>query len=130
MVIIMRNCSRTVSCKSKFLNAYICFVSDILYPYPSIDGVKIFIHQISAVTNIEQLARGFVVRHVRFAENYIMYSRSHFVKGLELMLLLVVSELYGDVATDWTAYILLTSSMWFFGYHLAIRSIPLQSIRI
>uniref|UniRef100_A0A0E0DVR1 Glycosyl transferase 48 domain-containing protein n=1 Tax=Oryza meridionalis TaxID=40149 RepID=A0A0E0DVR1_9ORYZ len=77
--------------------------------------------------------RGFVVRHVRFAENYRMYSRSHFVKGLELMfaenyrmysrshfvkglelmLLLVVYQLYGDVATDSTAYILLTSSMWF-----------------
>ncbi|VAI83480.1 unnamed protein product [Triticum turgidum subsp. durum] len=57
--------------------------------------------------------RGFVVRHVKFAENYRMYSRSHFVKGLELMLLLVVYELYGDVATDSTAYVLLTSSMWF-----------------
>ncbi|KAG8044350.1 hypothetical protein GUJ93_ZPchr0952g2813, partial [Zizania palustris] len=57
--------------------------------------------------------RGFVVRHVRFAENYRMYSRSHFVKGLELMLLLVVYQLSGDVATDSTAYILLTSSMWF-----------------
>ncbi|KAL6606076.1 hypothetical protein ACP70R_041729 [Stipagrostis hirtigluma subsp. patula] len=57
--------------------------------------------------------RGFVVRHVRFAENYRMYSRSHFVKGLELMLLLVVYEMYGDVATDSTAYVLLTSSMWF-----------------
>jgi len=33
--------------------------------------------------------RGFVVRHVRFAENYRMYSRSHFVKGLKLMLLLI-----------------------------------------
>ncbi|TVU12311.1 hypothetical protein EJB05_45949, partial [Eragrostis curvula] len=57
--------------------------------------------------------RGFVVRHVRFAENYRMYSRSHFVKGLELMLLLVVYQMYGDVATDSTAYVLLTSSMWF-----------------
>uniref|UniRef100_A0A0E0HLT0 1,3-beta-glucan synthase n=1 Tax=Oryza nivara TaxID=4536 RepID=A0A0E0HLT0_ORYNI len=57
--------------------------------------------------------RGFVVRHVKFPENYRMYSRSHFVKGLELMLLLVVYQMYGDVATDSTAYILLTSSMWF-----------------
>uniref|UniRef100_A0A0D9WML4 1,3-beta-glucan synthase n=1 Tax=Leersia perrieri TaxID=77586 RepID=A0A0D9WML4_9ORYZ len=57
--------------------------------------------------------RGFVVRHVKFAENYRMYSRSHFVKGLELMLLLVVYQMYGDVATDSTAYVLLTSSMWF-----------------
>ncbi|XVF14888.1 hypothetical protein REPUB_Repub09cG0099600 [Reevesia pubescens] len=29
--------------------------------------------------------RGFVVRHEKFAENYRMYSRSHFIKGLELM---------------------------------------------
>ncbi|GJN00749.1 hypothetical protein PR202_ga17953 [Eleusine coracana subsp. coracana] len=57
--------------------------------------------------------RGFVVRHVRFAENYRMYSRSHFVKGLELLLLLVVYQMYGDVATDSVAYVLLTSSMWF-----------------
>ena len=25
--------------------------------------------------------RGFVVRHIKFAENYRLYSRSHFVKG-------------------------------------------------
>jgi len=64
-----------------------------------------------AVQKYRATSRGFVVRHVRFAENYRMYSRSHFVKGLELMLLLVVYQLYGDVATDSTAYILLTSSM-------------------
>ncbi|KAK6125574.1 hypothetical protein DH2020_040684 [Rehmannia glutinosa] len=33
--------------------------------------------------------RGFVVRHEKFAENYRMYSRSHFTKALELMILLV-----------------------------------------
>ncbi|KAG6470927.1 hypothetical protein ZIOFF_072015 [Zingiber officinale] len=57
--------------------------------------------------------RGFVVRHVKFAENYRMYSRSHFVKGLELMIMLIVYQIYGSVATDSMAYILLTSSMWF-----------------
>ncbi|KAM0939118.1 putative 1,3-beta-glucan synthase [Dioscorea sansibarensis] len=57
--------------------------------------------------------RGFVVRHEKFAENYRMYSRSHFVKGLELMILLIVYQIYGDVATDLTSYMLLTSSMWF-----------------
>ena len=25
--------------------------------------------------------RGFVVRHIKFSENYRLYSRSHFVKG-------------------------------------------------
>jgi hypothetical protein len=34
--------------------------------------------------------RGFVVYHAKFADNYRFYSRSHFVKGLELMLLLIV----------------------------------------
>ncbi|XP_042413132.1 callose synthase 5-like [Zingiber officinale] len=57
--------------------------------------------------------RGFVVRHVKFAENYRMYSRSHFVKGLELMIMLIVYQIYGAVATDSIAYLLLTSSMWF-----------------
>ncbi|XP_077211954.1 callose synthase 5-like [Tasmannia lanceolata] len=57
--------------------------------------------------------RGFVVRHEKFAENYRMYSRSHFVKGLELMILLIVYAIYGAAATDITAYILLSFSMWF-----------------
>ncbi|THU66917.1 hypothetical protein C4D60_Mb05t19230 [Musa balbisiana] len=57
--------------------------------------------------------RGFVVRHVKFAENYRMYSRSHFVKGLELMLLLIAYQIYGSAVTDSVAYVLLTSSMWF-----------------
>ncbi|KAK4781006.1 hypothetical protein SAY87_017112 [Trapa incisa] len=57
--------------------------------------------------------RGFVVRHEKFAENYRMYSRSHFVKGIELMVMLIIYEIYGSVATDTTTYILLTISMWF-----------------
>uniref|UniRef100_R7W3H1 Callose synthase 9 n=1 Tax=Aegilops tauschii TaxID=37682 RepID=R7W3H1_AEGTA len=39
--------------------------------------------------------RGFVVRHIKFAENYRLYSRSHFVKGLEVALLLVIFLAYG-----------------------------------
>ncbi|KAK9678325.1 hypothetical protein RND81_11G203700 [Saponaria officinalis] len=57
--------------------------------------------------------RGFVVRHEKFAENYRMYSRSHFTKGLELMMLLIVYHLYGTAAAGSAAYILLTGSMWF-----------------
>lgn len=57
--------------------------------------------------------RGFVVRHVKFAENYRMYSRSHFVKGMEMVVLLLVYGLFGAAATDSTVYILLTASMWF-----------------
>lgn len=56
--------------------------------------------------------RGFVVRHEKFAENYRMYSRSHFTKALELMILLIVYEAYGAVAHG-TTYIFVTFSMWF-----------------
>lgn len=57
--------------------------------------------------------RGFVVRHVRFAENYRMYSRSHFTKALELLILLIVYEVYGDATNDTITYLLITASMWF-----------------
>ncbi|XP_043697795.1 callose synthase 5 [Telopea speciosissima] len=57
--------------------------------------------------------RGFVVRHEKFGENYRMYSRSHFVKGLEVMILLIVYQIYGAAATSYTDYLLLTWSMWF-----------------
>lgn len=57
--------------------------------------------------------RGFVVQHAKFVENYGMYSRSHFVKAFEMMLLLVVYNIYTDVAPDSTSYMLMTHAMWF-----------------
>ncbi|RWW77456.1 hypothetical protein BHE74_00014384 [Ensete ventricosum] len=57
--------------------------------------------------------RGFVVFHARFADNYRMYSRSHFVKGLELLILLVVYEVYGHSYRSSTLYLFVTFSMWF-----------------
>ncbi|KAI4310785.1 hypothetical protein MLD38_035735 [Melastoma candidum] len=57
--------------------------------------------------------RGFVVKHEKFAENYRMYSRSHFVKGLEIMILLIVYYVYGSAVTNSMAYTLVTLSMWF-----------------
>ncbi|KAK9142299.1 hypothetical protein Syun_011699 [Stephania yunnanensis] len=57
--------------------------------------------------------RGFVVRHEKFAENYRMYSRSHFVKGLELMIMLIAYDIYGSAARDSTSYLLITGSIWF-----------------
>ncbi|KAM1315752.1 hypothetical protein ACFX10_019300 [Malus domestica] len=57
--------------------------------------------------------RGFVVRHEKFAENYRMYSRSHFVKGLELMVLLIVYQIYGSAVKGTISYIFVTFSMWF-----------------
>uniref|UniRef100_A0A5B7C4U4 1,3-beta-glucan synthase n=1 Tax=Davidia involucrata TaxID=16924 RepID=A0A5B7C4U4_DAVIN len=57
--------------------------------------------------------RGFVVFHAKFADNYRMYSRSHFVKGLELVILLVVYEVYGESYRSSNLYLFITFSMWF-----------------
>ncbi|KFK42965.1 hypothetical protein AALP_AA1G062200 [Arabis alpina] len=57
--------------------------------------------------------RGFVVFHAKFAENYRLYSRSHFVKGLELVILLVVYQVYGNSYRSSSLYIYITFSMWF-----------------
>ncbi|CAL1390847.1 unnamed protein product [Linum trigynum] len=57
--------------------------------------------------------RGFVVRHIRFCENYRLYSRSHFVKGLEVVVLLIVYLAYGYNEGGTLSYILLTVSSWF-----------------
>ncbi|KAF4374958.1 hypothetical protein G4B88_004709 [Cannabis sativa] len=57
--------------------------------------------------------RGFVVFHAKFADNYRLYSRSHFVKGLELMILLIVYQIFGQPYRSDVAYVLITISMWF-----------------
>ncbi|KAJ9153387.1 hypothetical protein P3X46_026832 [Hevea brasiliensis] len=57
--------------------------------------------------------RGFVVFHAKFAENYRLYSRSHFVKGIEMMILLVVYQIFGQPYRSAVAYVLITISMWF-----------------
>eukprot|EP01018_Ginkgo_biloba_P028898 Gb_01752 [translate_table: standard] len=57
--------------------------------------------------------RGFVVRHIKFAENYRLYSRSHFVKALEVTMLLLVYLAYGYDENGAITYILLTISSWF-----------------
>ncbi|XP_057956025.1 callose synthase 7 isoform X2 [Malania oleifera] len=57
--------------------------------------------------------RGFVVFHAKFADNYRLYSRSHFVKGLELLILLVVYEVYGESYRSSNLYLFITFSMWF-----------------
>ncbi|KAJ6809888.1 callose synthase 3-like [Iris pallida] len=57
--------------------------------------------------------RGFVVVHAKFAENYRLYSRSHFVKGIELLILLVVYEIFGQSYRSSVANIFITASMWF-----------------
>ncbi|KAJ6325907.1 hypothetical protein OIU78_013073 [Salix suchowensis] len=57
--------------------------------------------------------RGFVVFHAKFADNYRLYSRSHFVKGIEMMILLVVYQIFGQPYRSAVAYVLITISMWF-----------------
>ncbi|XP_075498052.1 callose synthase 7 isoform X4 [Primulina tabacum] len=57
--------------------------------------------------------RGFVVFHDKFADNYRMYSRSHFVKGLELLILLTVYEVYGHSYRSSSLFFFITFSMWF-----------------
>ncbi|XP_038696263.1 callose synthase 3 [Tripterygium wilfordii] len=57
--------------------------------------------------------RGFVVFHAKFADNYRLYSRSHFVKGIEMMILLLVYQIFGQPYRSAVAYVLITISMWF-----------------
>ncbi|GMP41984.1 hypothetical protein CsSME_00011891 [Camellia sinensis var. sinensis] len=57
--------------------------------------------------------RGFVVFHEKFADNYRLYSRSHFVKGIELMILLLVYQIFGQAYRGVVPFILITISIWF-----------------
>ena len=60
-----------------------------------------------------QSKRSFVVFHAKFAENYRLYSRSHFTKGLELLILLIIYDAYGSSANKTVPYVLITFSLWF-----------------
>lgn len=57
--------------------------------------------------------RGFVVQHKSFAENYRLYARSHFVKAIELGLILIVYATHSAIAKNTFVYIALTISSWF-----------------
>ncbi|KAH9770610.1 callose synthase 7 [Citrus sinensis] len=57
--------------------------------------------------------RGFVVYHAKFSENYRQYSRSHFVKGLELVILLVLYEVYWHSYRSSNNFYFITLPMWF-----------------
>ena len=60
-----------------------------------------------------ETGRGFVVFHAKFVDNYRLYSRSHFVKGLESVILLIVYQVYGNSYRSSSLYIYITFSMWF-----------------
>ncbi|KAH7512777.1 hypothetical protein FEM48_Zijuj12G0126200 [Ziziphus jujuba var. spinosa] len=57
--------------------------------------------------------RKVVVFHASFTENYRLYSRSHFVKGFELLLLLIVYDMFRHSYQSSMAYVLVTYSIWF-----------------
>ncbi|GAB2298678.1 Callose synthase 11 [Dionaea muscipula] len=57
--------------------------------------------------------RGFVVVHKKFAENYRLYARSHFIKAIELGVILVVYASHSPLSKDMFVYIALTISSWF-----------------
>nr|GEX66777.1 callose synthase 12-like [Tanacetum cinerariifolium] len=57
--------------------------------------------------------RGFVVEHKTFADNYRLYARSHFIKAIELGLILTVYAGYSPVAKGTFTYIALCISSWF-----------------
>ena len=58
-------------------------------------------------------ARGILAFHAKFTDNHRLYLRSHFVKVLELFILLIVYEAYGQPCH--TSYLdrFITFSMWF-----------------
>lgn len=57
--------------------------------------------------------RGFVVEHKSFAENYRLYARSHFIKGIELGVVLIVYASNTPLAISNFIYIILNISSWF-----------------
>ncbi|XP_060187946.1 putative callose synthase 8 isoform X2 [Lycium barbarum] len=60
--------------------------------------------------------RKVVVFHASFTENYRLYSRSHFIKGFELLLLLIVYDLFRRSYESNMAYVLTTYAIWFMSF--------------
>ncbi|CAM0882666.1 unnamed protein product [Alopecurus aequalis] len=57
--------------------------------------------------------RGFVVQHKSFAENYRLYARSHFIKAIELGIILTVYAVHSVIARNTLVYIVMMISSWF-----------------
>ncbi|KAI6697341.1 hypothetical protein NL676_017460 [Syzygium grande] len=57
--------------------------------------------------------RGFVVQHRSFVENYRLYARSHFVKALEIALVLTVYTIYSPLANGTFLFIDTSITGWF-----------------
>ncbi|XP_057451528.1 putative callose synthase 8 isoform X2 [Lotus japonicus] len=54
-----------------------------------------------------------VVFHASFTENYRLYSRSHFVKAFELLLLLIVYNMFRRSYQSNVTYVVITYAIWF-----------------
>ncbi|KAH7546004.1 hypothetical protein FEM48_Zijuj01G0154900 [Ziziphus jujuba var. spinosa] len=57
--------------------------------------------------------RGFVVEHKSFSENYRLYSRSHFVKAIELGVILIVYASHSPLVKNTFVYIGMMITSWF-----------------
>ena len=57
--------------------------------------------------------RGFVVEHKSFADNYRLYARSHFVKGIELGVILIVYSTHSGLPKYTLLFIAMSISCWF-----------------
>ncbi|KAG0456686.1 hypothetical protein HPP92_024474 [Vanilla planifolia] len=57
--------------------------------------------------------RGFVVQHKSFCENYRLYARSHFIKAIELGVILTIYASYSAIGKNTIVYIVMTISSWF-----------------
>ncbi|KAH7568921.1 hypothetical protein JRO89_XS06G0072900 [Xanthoceras sorbifolium] len=57
--------------------------------------------------------RGFVVQHKSFAENYRLYARSHFVKAIELGIILLVYAFRSPMAKYTYVFIAMSITSWF-----------------
>ena len=59
------------------------------------------------------IGRGFELVHVKFSENYMLYSRSHFIKGIELTILPLVYQILGQSHRGAVSHFLIILSIWF-----------------
>ncbi|GBG74977.1 hypothetical protein CBR_g19490 [Chara braunii] len=61
--------------------------------------------------------RGFVVAHIRFAENFRLFARSHFIKGVEIIALLSIYMVWSPISKkSFMAYVFLMVSTWFLAF--------------
>ncbi|CAM6028483.1 unnamed protein product [Sphagnum balticum] len=66
---------------------------------------RTLLHGGAKVLQYRPTGRGFVVKHENFAVNYRFYARSHFTKGIELILLLIVYETYVEDYDDFMSWL-------------------------